>query len=105
MKKDFLILIAIVGVVILVLLAFFGLNNQNKFKQTVWIEKENGEGPWKLKSGSRSREESSQASGKGYDDIVIKKTTSSHRVIFSTSSSEVQEMFFYQDEKIPEVNY
>lgn len=106
LKRDMLMLAA--GLVLLAFLFFFLFYNpRNRLGGTVWIEKESGWGPWKIKSANRSQEEG--VSGRGEEaspeSLNPKDKPSSHRVQFGTDSGVLGGKPAPKKENIPEVKY
>ncbi|MBF0199478.1 MAG: hypothetical protein HQL32_17315 [Planctomycetes bacterium] len=110
MKNDFIILGLVLFVIAALLFTFFGLG-QKKYQDTVWIDKKSGDGPYEMRSGSRSAEakkdiqEGGDGQAKELELPRIKKTTSAYEVNFSTTRGELDKLFYNEGETFPEVKY
>ncbi len=107
MRKDFILLIVILSLAITGFLVTVYYSNY-EIDTTTWLEKDKGDGPWKLQSGNRDEEEAlEEAMKNAYKDdvIIIKETPSAHEVIFSTEKGLQQNTRFHQSERMPEVKY
>ncbi|MBF0244775.1 MAG: hypothetical protein HQL31_05835 [Planctomycetes bacterium] len=63
--------------------------SERKYVQDIWIEKESGEGPYKLRSGHREEEQGVRADlSIMKEELEIKRTTSLHQIQFSTLPDE-----------------
>ena len=75
--------------------------------KTRWVEKDSGDGPWKMATGSRTEEEEAEQLDKDLQldgPFIILKTTSDVSVRFTTPTSAAgQEM--NRSEVIPRVDY
>lgn len=68
--------------------------------------KESGDGPYRIKGGSRSAEEAAIKKYEQLDsEITIKKTTSSHAVRYTSGNVDVNDSIFNQSETIPKVKF
>ena len=108
MKKELQIVLSVLAVIIFIVLGTYYSSNQ-QMTTTIWQEKDSGEGPWKMQTGSREEEEQKQKEMlNSYEDsknIKFKEHPSDHEVIFTKSKGTDQEEKFHQTDKVPEVKY
>ena len=115
MKRDMMVLIAVLLGVLFFIFFSFGLGSK-KYTKTVWIEKQSGDGPYKMNSGSRSAEEGGIniddkdpalpfAKKKKSLELHINKTTSEYEVRLSSEKGALDDIIFNESESIPSVSY
>lgn len=106
MKRDLKVLILVLLAMGCLLATAIFLARTPQVK-TRWVEKNSGDGPWKMATGSRSEEEKAEQSEKDLQldgPFIILKTTSDVSVRFTTPTSAAgQEM--NRSEVIPQVDY
>ena len=94
-------ILLLISIIVVFLAVAFGLGSSS-FSQTSWIDKESGDGPWVLPSGVRKGANTFVISDedriKNYDPnkLDIKKSTSSHKINFSTTSSDINKVLYDQ---------
>jgi hypothetical protein len=110
MKKDLLILLIFLTGIIVFLVVAFGFG-KNGFSTTSWINKKSGDGPWEIPVGDRESETNLVLDADkiidSYDPkkLDIKKTTSSHKIIFSTHKTEINEILYDKPKTSPPIKY
>jgi hypothetical protein len=105
-KKDLLILALVFGSAIVLTCSFFLVRNSYN-TNTYWVETEGGDGPYQLKTGSRSEENRRKQLAHDLQldgPFVVLKTTSEVGVILSTPALGRSDEF-NQGDVIPKVNY
>lgn len=107
MSRDLRILLAILVGIIIVVTAIVWLAKPSQEVGTYWIEKETGDGPYQLKTGSRSEEERR----KNLENVIrldgdfeVQENPSDTPVHFSTGPG-IQPGVEKGHDRIPEVNY
>jgi hypothetical protein len=99
MNKDLKMLIIFLFGIGGFLAVAFHFGNQNNYTQEITIEKESGEGPWVLPSSNNSSKKFKVNENivlNNYDEekIDLKKTTSSHKINFSTLNSDINGVLY-----------
>jgi len=104
MSKDVIILLSILVFIVIGILGAYYFSRID-IKTTVWVDKQNGGGPYQLRTGSREEEE--KLMEKHYDDEIIrfKEKPSEHEVIFTTAKGLLKNEEFHQSDRVPEVKY
>jgi len=105
LKKDVLILLAVI--LGLLILLFGVLGGSKNFREVSWIEKGSGEGPWEIKGLSRKEYEKKLKKNNNItaENIQIKKTTSSHKILFSTSQRGFDFTPYSSKASVPQTKY
>ena len=105
--KDLVILASIFGGAFLLILTFWFLKSPPQQVNTYWVEKEGGDGPYNLKTGSRSEEARRKELDRDLQldgPFIILQTTSDVSIIFTTPAVGRSEEF-NQSDIIPQVKY
>ena len=105
--KEIALLVAVIGGALLLLGSLLFFNNPKFQVGTYWVEKENGQGPYILKTGSRSEENRRKELAHDLQldgPFVILKTTSEVGIIFTTPAVGRSDEFNHSD-VIPQVKY
>jgi hypothetical protein len=107
MSRDLKILMVILVGIVLAISVILWLARPHQGVGTYWVEKQNGDGPYQLKTGSRSEEERR----KNLENVIrldgefdVQENPSQTPVHFSTGPG-VQGGAEKSADRIPEVNY